>query len=93
MPAVKIGVELPILSQNRPLDRWDVRSSGQCNGGNQAMRQRIHRYAEAFQRSHTEKMHVARLGEDHVVIGDESFRLENAETDISIHGPAVSHSK
>jgi hypothetical protein len=57
------------------------------------MRQRIHRYAETFQRSHTQKMHVSRLGKDHFVIGDESFRLENAKTDVPIHGPAISHSE
>ena len=57
------------------------------------MRQRIHCYAETFQRSHTQKMHVSRLGEDHFVIGDESFRLEYAKADIAIHGPAISHSK
>ena len=46
------------------------------------MRQRIHRYAEALQRSHTQKMHVSRLGKDDFVIGDESLRLENAKTHI-----------
>src|SRR5579859_806281 len=38
-------------------------------------------------------MHISGLGKHHLVIGDESFRLEYAKADIPIHRPAVSHSE